>query len=80
MSGLVIDKMLDKKVQSTLMLKLKFVRNATSLDVTNSSFKMMIFHKKEMLGILDVRSIGYYKIKHGVLQQNRSKYFMPALA
>ena len=23
-----------------------------------------------MLGILDLRSIGYYKIKHGVLQEN----------
>ena len=26
-----------------------------------------------MLGILDLRSKGYYKIKHGVLQQNLSK-------
>ena len=28
-----------------------------------------------MLGILDLRSIGYYKINHGVLRQNLSKYF-----
>ena len=28
-----------------------------------------------MLGILDLRSIGYSKIKHGVLQQNLSIYF-----
>ena len=28
-----------------------------------------------MLGILYLRSVGYYKIKHGVLQQNLSKYF-----
>ena len=27
-----------------------------------------------MLVILELRSIGYYKIKHGVLQQNLSKY------
>ena len=27
------------------------------------------------LGILDVRSLGYYKIKQGVLQQNLSKYY-----
>ena len=26
-----------------------------------------------MLGILDLRSIGYYKIKQGILQQNLSK-------
>ena len=28
-----------------------------------------------MLGILDLRSLGYYKIKQGVLQQNLSKYY-----
>ena len=28
-----------------------------------------------MLGILELRSIGYYKIKHGVLKQNLSTYF-----
>ena len=28
-----------------------------------------------MLGILDSRSLGYYKIKQGILQQNLSKYY-----
>ena len=28
-----------------------------------------------MLGILDVRSMGYYKIKQGILQQNLKKYY-----
>ena len=28
-----------------------------------------------MLGILDFRSEAYYKIKHGILQQNLRKYF-----
>ena len=28
-----------------------------------------------MLGILDLGSIGYYQIKHGVWQQNLNKYF-----
>ena len=27
-----------------------------------------------MLGILDLRSVGYYKMKQGILQQNLSKY------
>ena len=61
--------------QSTLMLKLKFVRNSATLDVTNSSFESVIFNPKEMLCILALRSIGYYKIKHGILQQNLSKHF-----
>ena len=28
-----------------------------------------------MLGILDLRSLGYFKIKQGILQQNFSKYY-----
>ena len=28
-----------------------------------------------MLGILDLRSMDYYKIKQGILQQNLSKYY-----
>ena len=32
----------------------------------------VIFQPKQMLGILDLRTLGYYKIKKGVLQQNLS--------
>ena len=28
-----------------------------------------------MIGIVDVRSLGYYKIKQGILQQNLSRYY-----
>ena len=28
-----------------------------------------------MLRIVDLRSLGYYKIKQGILQQNLSKYY-----
>ena len=28
-----------------------------------------------MLGIVDLRLLGYYKIKQGILQQNLSKYY-----
>ena len=28
-----------------------------------------------MIGILDLRSLGYYKIKQGVLQQDLNKYY-----
>ena len=48
------------------MLKLKFVRNSGTLDAPNGSFETVICNPKEMLGILDLNSIGYYKIKHGV--------------
>ena len=33
---------------------------------------MVTFHLKEKLGIIDLRLLGYYKIKQGVLQQNLS--------
>ena len=54
------------------MLKLKFVQNVVTLDVTNSTLETVIFDLKEMLGILDLRLIGYYKIKQGILLQNLS--------
>ena len=57
------------------MLKLKFTHNSAIPYVTNSGSKMVIFDPKEMLGILDLRSIGYYKIKQGILQQHLSKYY-----
>ena len=40
----------------------------------------VIFDPKEMLGVLDLRSLGYYKIKQGILQQNLSKYYRFKLA
>ena len=74
-SGLAIVKMLDTKEQCTVLLKLKFVWNQASLDVTNNMQETVIFEPKQMLGILDLRSVGYYKIKQGVLQQNLSKWY-----
>ena len=35
----------------------------------------VIFEPKQILGILDLRSLGYYKIKQGVLQENVSKCY-----
>ena len=71
-SGMAITKMLDVKEQKTLNMKLKFIRNRAMFKVTNSTHETMTFDPKEMLGIVDSRSLGYYKIKQGVLQQNLS--------
>ena len=35
----------------------------------------MILRLEERIGIIDIRSLGYYKIKQGILQQNLSKYY-----
>ena len=58
-----------------MMLKLKFIRNKATLDITNNMRETLIFDKKTMIGILDLRSLGYYKIKQGVLQQNLNNYY-----
>ena len=39
------------------------------LKVTNSTHDTVTFNPTDMLGIIDLRSMGYYKIKQGVLQQ-----------
>ena len=65
--GIAIIKMLDKEEQVTAMLKLKFIRNRAALNNTQET---MTFDPKEMIGVLDSRSVGYYKIKQGVLQKN----------
>ena len=79
-SGLAILKLLDKLTQSIIMLKVKFMQNAAILDMTNNSSETLILSPKEALGILDLRSLGYYKIQQGVLQQNVSKIYKFKLA
>ena len=57
------------------MIKLKFIRNKVTLNITNNTHKTVTFDKTEMIGILDLRSLGYYKIKQDILQQNLSKHY-----
>ena len=44
---------------------MKFVRNSATLDVINRYLGTVIVNPKEMLEVLDLRSIGYNKIKCG---------------
>ena len=74
-SGMAIIKIIDQGQKTPMMLKLKFIRNKAMLDITNNTRETLIFDKKTMIGILDLRSLGYYKIKQGVLQQNLNKYY-----
>ena len=72
-SGLAIIKILDGSTYSTMLLKLKY--NTAMLDLVNNGPDTIIFKPKEMLGIVDFKSLGYYKIKQGFQQQNLSKYY-----
>ena len=74
-SGLAIIKIIDRKTDSTLVIKLKFTCNRAVLDIKNAGKDTMILNPREMIGIVDIRSLGYYKIKQGILQQNLSRYY-----
>ena len=74
-SGMAIIKILDGGTHSTLLVKLKFMCNKAVLDTVNRGKETMIFKPKEMIGIIDLRSLGYYKIKQGIMQQNLSRYY-----
>ena len=74
-SGVAIIKIIDGKTNSTLLIKLKFTHNKAVLDIKNAGKDTMILNPKEMIGKVDIRSLGYYKIKQGILQQNLSRYY-----
>ena len=74
-SGMAIVKILDGGTHSTLLIKLKFTQNKAILNIVNKSANTMIFRPEERIGIIDLRSIGYYKIKQGILQQNLSRCY-----
>ena len=57
------------KSKRQLTMKLKFIRNRVMFKVTNNTHETVTLDIEEMLGIIYLRSLGYYKIKQGVLQQ-----------
>ena len=59
----------------TLMMKLKFIKNRATLKVTNSTQEKVTFDPTDMVGVVDLRSLGYYKVKQGLWQQNLSKLY-----
>ena len=74
-SGMAIIKILDSSTHSTLLIKLKFIHNKAVLEIVNKGKDIMIFRPEEMIGIIDLRSLGYYEIKQGILLQNLRRYY-----
>ena len=58
LSGMAIVKILDMKEQSTSMIKLKFIRNRTALKMTNNTHEIVTLGSMEMIGVVDLRSLG----------------------
>ena len=76
--------MLDGNMYSTMLLKLKFMCNAATLDIANNGPDTIIFKPEEMLGILRFEisrllqnQTGYTTAKFKqVLQIQKSRHFM----
>ena len=60
-SNLAIIKILDGRTYSTMLIKLKFTCNTAILDIVNNGTETIIFRPKEMVGIVDLRLLGYLK-------------------
>ena len=75
LSGMAIVKILDMKEQATNMIKLKFIRNKAVLKITNNTHETMTFGQTEMMGVVNLRSLGFYKIKQEVLQEHLGKHY-----
>ena len=78
--GMAIIKVLDMNEHITNMIKLKFIRNKATLKVTNNACETVTLDSKDMIGILDIRSLGYYKVKQDVLQKHLGKHYHFELA
>ena len=77
---MAIIKVLDRNEHITSIMKLKFIRNEATLKIINNTSETMTFDKTNMIGFLDLRSLGYYKHKQDVLQQNLEKHYHFKLA
>ena len=80
LSGMAMEKILDLKEQTTNMIKLKFVRNKAVLKVTNKTYQSVTFGRTKMMGIVDLTSLGFYKIKQEVLQEHLGRHYHFKLA
>ena len=80
LSGMAMVKILDMKEQTTNMIKLKFIRNKAVLKITNKTDETVTFERTEIIGIVDLRSLGLYKIKQEVLQEHLGRHYHFELA
>ena len=68
------------KEQAMSMIKVKFIRNKAVLKITNSTHETVTFGQMEMIEVVDLRSLGFYKIKQEVLHEHLGKHYHFKLA
>ena len=79
-SGMANIKFLDMNEHMTSMMKLKFIRNKATLRITNNISETVTFDKNNMIGVLDLRSLGYYKVMQDIFQKHLGKHYHFELA
>ena len=80
LSGMAMVKILDMKEQTTNMIKLKFIWNKAVLKIKNKTHETITFGKTDMMGVVDLRSLGFYRIKQEVLQEHLGRHYHFELA
>ena len=80
LSGMAMVKILDMKEQSTNMIKLKFIQNKAVLKIKNKTHETTTFGRTDMMGVVDLRLLGFYKKKQEVLQEHLSRHYHFKLA
>ena len=80
LSGMAMVKILDIKEQTTSMMKLKFIQNKVVLKIKNKTHENITFGRTDMMGVVHLRSLGFYKIKQEVLQEHLSRHYHFELA
>ena len=56
-------------------VRVKLQNNVAVVEIINTSNKVLQFTKEKAMGIVDIRSLGYYTIRHCVLEYNLSSDF-----
>ena len=69
-----------EELSGMAIVKLKFIRNKAVLKITNKTHKTVTFGRTEMIGIVDLRSQGFYKIKQEVLGEHVGRHYHFKLA
>ena len=68
LTGIAVAKFFDG--DQVLIVKLTLEKNHAAFELNNKSLKPIQFRKQTAIGIVDTRSLGYYKIAHETLHHN----------
>ena len=77
LSGIAVVKLMHEMAYGTL--KAKFINNFTIIQVTNNTDSTIYFTPDQSLGIVDIRSLGYYNMSLNSLSVNPSALTLSCL-